>query len=200
MSDSAFDEVERQRLRQELGSRIKSLRQERGLTLERAALNAGIAASTIYKIEAGKVSPSFENLMRIAHGFRVGIEQLFAAATVPSPTRLTVTRKGEGKPVRGRLYHYEILCNALAGKRIIPMMATIENQGQLMREDFDSPDGEQTIFVREGRVELCLEHYEPVILEPGDCAYFDSKVEHALRALDAPARVFWACTHIDATQ
>lgn len=192
-------QAERQTLRDDLGQRMRTVRQSLGLTLEAAASRAGLALSTIHKIENGRVSPSYENLVRIARGYGVGMERLFTADHDARPaTRMTVTRAGQGQKVRSRHFEYEVLCNALSEKKIIPLVTTVAQRDPLRPVDLDSHDGEETLFVLTGRVELVVEHYAPVVLDPGDCAYFDSTLRHGLRAVDAtPARVFWACTYID---
>ncbi len=192
-------EAERQQLRNDLGARMKAVRQGCGFTLEVAAQRTGLALSTIHKIENGRVSPSYENLVRIARAYDIGMERLFSADhEAHQTTRLTVTRAGEGRKVRAKTFEYEVLCNALAEKKIIPLVTTVAKRPPLTREELESHDGEETLFVLSGRVELTVEHYETVILEPGDCAYFDSTLRHGLRAVDdAETKVFWACTYID---
>ncbi len=192
-------EAERLQLRSELGARMKAVRQGCGYTLEVAAQRAGLALSTIHKIENGRVSPSYENLVRIARAYGVGMERLFSDDHEAQPTtRMTVTRAGEGRKVRSKHFEYEVLCNALAEKKIIPLVTRVERRAPLKPEDLEAHDGEETLYVLSGRVELVVEHYEPVVLGPGDCVYFDSTLKHGLRAVDeAGARVFWACTYID---
>ncbi|WP_353474359.1 XRE family transcriptional regulator [Salipiger sp. H15] len=192
-------EAERQQLRSELGTRMKAVRQGCGFTLEVAAQRTGLALSTIHKIENGRVSPSYENLVRIARAYDIGMERLFSADhEALQTTRLTVTRAGQGRKVRSKNFEYEVLCNALAEKKIIPLVTRVEQRPPLKREELESHDGEETLYVLSGRVELTVEHYETVILEPGDCAYFDSTIKHGLRAVDdTETKVFWACTYID---
>ncbi|WP_226628031.1 helix-turn-helix domain-containing protein [Alloyangia pacifica] len=195
-------EAERQQLRDELGARVKALRQACGFTLEVAAQRTGLALSTIHKIENGRVSPSYENLVRIARAYGIGMERLFSTEQEPlQTTRLAVTRAGQGRKVRVKNFEYEVLCNTLAEKKIIPMVTRVEQRPPLARDELESHDGEETVFVLCGRVELTVEHYAPVILEAGDCAYFDSTLKHGLRAVDdTETRIFWACTHIDVDQ
>lgn len=192
-------EAERMQLRSDLGARIKSVRQAGGWTLEAAAQRSGLALSTIHKIENGRVSPSYENLVRIARAYGIGMERLFASDHEAQPTtRMTVTRAGQGRKVRSKNFEYEVLCNALAEKKIIPLVTVVEQRAPLRPEELESHDGEETLFVLSGRVELVVEHYSPVTLEPGDCAYFDSLLRHGLRALgEQEAKVFWACTYVD---
>ncbi|OXT00720.1 XRE family transcriptional regulator [Notoacmeibacter marinus] len=190
---------ERQRLRADLGGRMKAERQAAGLTLEAAAQRSGLALSTIHKIENGRVSPSYENLVRIARAYEIGMERLFSADhESPQTTRMTVTKAGEGRIVRSRNFEYEVLCNALADKKIIPLVTLVERRAPLIPADLEAHDGEETLYVLTGRVELVVEHYAPVTLEPGDCAYFDSTLKHGLRALDdTETKIFWACTYTD---
>ncbi len=190
---------ERQRLRADLGGRMKAERQAAGLTLEAAAQRSGLALSTIHKIENGRVSPSYENLVRIARAYEIGMERLFSADhESPQTTRLTVTKAGQGRIVRSRNFEYEVLCNALADKKIIPLVTLVERRAPLTPADLEAHDGEETLYVLSGRVELVVEHYAPVVLETGDCAYFDSTLKHGLRALDdTETKIFWACTYTD---
>lgn len=192
-------DAERQQLRVDLGARMKAVRQSCGYTLEVAAQRTGLALSTIHKIENGRVSPSYENLIKIARAYEIGMERLFCADHVAvQTTRMTVTKAGQGRKVRAKNFEYEVLCNALSEKKIIPLVTLVENRAPLKRSDLESHTGEETLYVLTGRVELMVEHYAPVILDPGDCAYFDSTLKHGLRALDdTETRVFRACTYTD---
>jgi len=194
-----LDDSEKERIRSELGRRVKGLRSSAGMTLEQASERTSLAVSTIYKIENGKVSPSFENLLRLARGYGVGLEKLIAEPEDEvSTTRLTVTRAGQGRSVEGKVYDYEVLCNGLTGKKIIPLIGTISAAGDTSPAHLDRHDGEELLFVLSGEVELLVEHYEPVILTAGDCAYYDSTMRHGVRSTGPEeARVFWACTHIN---
>ena len=200
-SDQTGDdwEAERLQLRSDLGNRMKSVRQACGLTLEAAAQRTGLAVSTIHKIENGRVSPSYENLVRIARAYDIGMERLFSSDhEAHQTTRMTVTKAGQGRKVRSKNFEYEVLCNALAEKKIIPLVTRVEKRAPLKPSELEAHDGEETLYVLSGRIELVVERYQPVVLEPGDCAYFDSTLKHGLRALDDDeARVFWACTYID---
>ena len=193
---------ERQHLRAELGGRMKAERQAAGLTLEAAAHRSGLALSTIHKIENGRVSPSYENLVRISRAYGIGMERLFSGGhDTGQTTRMTVTRAGEGRKVRSKNFEYEVLCNALSEKKIIPLVTIVERREPFEPGNLEAHDGEETLFVLSGRVELYVEHYEPVVLEVGDCAYFDSTLRHGLRALDeTETKVFWACTYADMDQ
>jgi transcriptional regulator with XRE-family HTH domain len=62
-----------------LAARLRGLRSERGLTLERLAERAGVSRSMISLVERGESSPTAAVLDRIAAGLGVTLASLFAA-------------------------------------------------------------------------------------------------------------------------
>lgn len=59
-----------------LGQRVRELRKERGWTLEQAAVQAGLARSTLSKIENSQMSPTYEALKKLAEGLKISVPQL----------------------------------------------------------------------------------------------------------------------------
>ena len=55
------------------------LRKARNWTLEQAAGQAGLARSTLSKIENGQMSPTYEALKKLAVGLEISVPQLFTA-------------------------------------------------------------------------------------------------------------------------
>jgi len=53
-----------------LGQRVRNLRKARGWTLEHAALQAGLARSTLSKNGNGQMSPTYAALRKLAGGWR----------------------------------------------------------------------------------------------------------------------------------
>ena len=80
-----------------LGARVRDLRKARGWTLEQAARQAGLARSTLSKIENEQMSPTYDALKKLAVGLEFSVPQLF---TPPSRDqisgRMSTTRAGEG--------------------------------------------------------------------------------------------------------
>ena len=58
-----------------LEERVRSLRKSRGWTLEQAAKQAGLARSTLSKIENGQMSPTYDALKKLAVGLDRGLWQ-----------------------------------------------------------------------------------------------------------------------------
>ncbi|MGE4327679.1 MAG: helix-turn-helix domain-containing protein, partial [Pseudodonghicola sp.] len=61
----------------DLGARVRELRKARNWTLEQAATQAGLARSTLSKIENGQMSPTYEALKKLAVGLEISVPQLF---------------------------------------------------------------------------------------------------------------------------
>jgi transcriptional regulator with XRE-family HTH domain len=182
-----------------LGTRIASIRKSKELTLNDVAGRCGVAASTISKIENAAISPTYGNLLRIAHGLGVDIATLVSESVTPAATgRRSVCKSGEGVVYSIGTHSWELLCTDLAKKKMQPMLGrvyadSINDIGRLT-----SHPGEEVLYVVSGEVILLTEHYEPLRLKAGDCAYLDSTMGHlCLRGSKKEAVIFWVCSEFD---
>lgn len=184
----------------DLGSRVRTLRKAKRLTLKDVATKAGLATATISKVENNRLSPTYENIIRLALGLGVDIASLFSDQPASPPRgRRSITRLGEGKIFRTDTYDYEMLCTDVVGKKIIPLKARVKCREWLNFSSLITHEGEEVIYVLSGRIKLVTEFYEPVMLGPGDCVYFDSTMGHVcLTYGDEDAEVFWICSSADA--
>ena len=176
-----------------LGPRVRELRRSLGWTLEEAASRAGLARSTLSKIENGQMSPTYEALKKLAQGLAITVPQLF---TPPSKAqvlgRMAVTKATEGLAQATATYEHELLAPNLSRKQMLPYRATIRARSF---EDFDGwvrHDGEEFLYVLTGIVRLYTEFYEPVDLRRGDSAYYDAAMGHNVISLsEEDATVLW---------
>src|SRR4028118_1868136 len=80
----------------DLGARVRELRRARDWTLEQAATQAGLARSTLSKIENGQMSPTYDALKKLAVGLGISVPQLFTPAPGAQVNgRMVVTKSGE---------------------------------------------------------------------------------------------------------
>jgi len=177
----------------DLGQRVRDRRKARGWTLERAAVQAGLARSTLSKIENGQMSPTYEALKKLAEGLAISVPQLFT----PSPRaqvngRMAVTKSGEGQAQLTTTYEHELLAGALTRKQMLPYRARIRARTM---EEFDGwvrHEGEEFLYVLTGIVRLYTEFYEPAELRRGDSAYYDAAMGHNVVSISAEdATVLW---------
>ncbi len=64
-------------IKEELGTRIKKLRNQIGLSQEKFALKIGMDRTYLASVEAGKRNIAIENIKKIADGFEISLEELF---------------------------------------------------------------------------------------------------------------------------
>ena len=82
----------------DLGQRVRELRKAKSWTLEQAATHAGLARSTLSKIENGQMSPTYDALKKLAVGLGISVPQLFTPPQGEKINgRLSNTRAGEGQ-------------------------------------------------------------------------------------------------------
>jgi transcriptional regulator with XRE-family HTH domain len=176
-----------------LGQRVRELRKERGWTLEQASVQAGLARSTLSKIENGQMSPTYEALKKLAEGLEISVPQLF---TPPSKAqvsgRMAVTKAAEGQGHATATYEHRLMAGTLSTKKMLPYTArirarTLEEFGGWVRHD-----GEEFLMVLTGVVRLYTEFYEPIELRRGDSAYYDATMGHNVVSLSAEdAMILW---------
>ncbi|WP_210338525.1 helix-turn-helix domain-containing protein [Bradyrhizobium commune] len=75
----------------EVGSRVKRLRTQAGLTLEEFAAQSGVSRAMLSKVERGEKSPTLAIIVRIAKGLNVSMSALMGAE--PDAAQVTVIRK-----------------------------------------------------------------------------------------------------------
>ncbi len=176
-----------------LGLRVRELRRSLGWTLEEAAQRAGLARSTLSKIENGQMSPTYDALKKLALGLAISVPQLF---TPPSKAqvngRMAVTKAGEGLSQPTVTYEHELLAGSLTKKQMLPYRATIRARDVTEFDGWVRHDGEEFLFVLTGVVRLYTEFYEPVDLRRGDSAYYDASMGHNVISLsDDDATILW---------
>ncbi|WP_375256135.1 helix-turn-helix domain-containing protein [Yoonia sp.] len=177
----------------DLGARVRELRKARDWTLEQAAQQAGLARSTLSKIENGQMSPTYDALKKLAVGLEISVPQLF---TPPSKDqvngRMAVTRNGEETALVTTTYEHALLAEALTTKKMLPYRTRIRARNP---EDFDGwvrHDGEEFLYVLTGQIRLYTEFYEPVELKRGDSAYYDAAMGHNVVSVSAEdATILW---------
>ena len=177
----------------DLAARVRELRKARGWTLEQAAVQAGLARSTLSKIENGQMSPTYDAVRKLAEGLKVSVPQLFTPAPKAQVSgRMAVTKSGTGSAHVTATYEHELLGGGLRAKQMLPYRATIRARSL---EDFDGwvrHEGEEFLYVLTGIVRLYTEFYEPVDLKRGDSAYYDATMGHNVISLsEEDATLLW---------
>ena len=176
-----------------LGERVRDLRKARKWTLEQAAKQAGLARSTLSKIENGQMSPTYDALKKLAVGLEISVPQLFTPPQRAQVSgRMAVTKSGEGEALATTTYEHELLAGAMTKKQMLPYRARVRAR---TFDEFDGwvrHDGEEFLYVLTGAIRLITEFYEPIEMRRGDSAYYDASMGHNIVSIsDDDATILW---------
>ncbi|WP_299280695.1 XRE family transcriptional regulator [uncultured Tateyamaria sp.] len=177
----------------DLGARVRELRKARDWTLEQAAGQAGLARSTLSKIENGQMSPTYEALKKLAVGLEISVPQLFTPPESGQINgRMAVTKSGEGNAQATVTYEHELLAETLTKKQMLPYRARVRARSMDEFDGWVRHDGEEFLYVLTGVIKLFTEFYEPVEMRRGDSAYYDATMGHnVVSASDDDALILW---------
>ena len=177
----------------DLGQRVRELRKAHDWTLEQAAKQAGLARSTLSKIENGQMSPTYDALKKLATGLEISVPQLFTPPEAERINgRMAVTKTGSGTAKATTTYEHELLADTLLKKQMLPYRARFRARSMDEFDGWVRHDGEEFLYVLTGVVQLYTEFYEPVELRRGDSAYYDATMGHNVISLSAEdATILW---------
>ena len=162
---------------QEVGSRLRQVREANGMSQRGLAKNTGISNATISLIESDKLNPSVAVLKRILDGIPMHLSAFFADE--PGESEPVVCRSSDLVEIAGGKISYRQVGHQLSGRSIQILHERYQpgaDTGKLALEH----SGEEGGVVIRGRLELTVGG-ERHILGPGDAYYFDSSRPHHFR-------------------
>lgn len=170
-----------------LGARVRRMRQERRWSLAELARRSTIATSTLSKVENGILSLTYDRLLLVAQAFELTISEFLAdaggsggvMARSNAVARISWAKKGAGELIDASPYIYRYLCTNLRAKQMVPILSLVKARKLEEFGDLLVHEGEEFVFVLQGRLEVHTQYYEREILEQGDGVYLDSRMGHA---------------------
>ena len=169
------------------GPVILKLRKEKNLLLTDLAKLSGVAASTISRIENGKISPTYGVLARLGDALGVRWSDILGTAESSfAPGCRAVDRANSGIKQNTARGVYEWLGTDLVTKDMEPtVIDAVAERGPPLLEGHT---GQELIYVLKGTIVFHMQHYASLLLETGDSVYFDANTPHASYSRDGPAR------------
>ena len=166
-----------------VGERVRSVREQRGLSLEDIVQRTGIDGTTLSGIEAGEIAPPLGLIIKLAKalemkmGYFISGEENRPYTVVRRNDRRVVSRHDSKK---GEQYGYEFesLAPHKKDRHMEPFLVTLDPAET--EEERSTHDGQEFIYVLEGQMEVRLEE-EILVLDPGDSIYYDSTVPHLVK-------------------
>ena len=189
-----------------LGGLVRLLRQRNGWTLRQMSDKVGIPLSTLAKVEADKLSLTYDKLQQLTSRLGMTMTEFLAQAdpvsresSAPVVTaRRSLTTDDNSIRITTPNYDYEYLCADLRDKRMVPIITRIRAHDIA---EFGEPvqhKGEEFVYVLEGSIEVHLQFYTTVVLKAGQGIYIDSTMGHAYVAKDCEsALVLGVCSGED---
>ena len=185
----------------ELGQKLKALRFQNRMTLDKLSQKSSVSKSLLSQIERNISVPTVTTLQKIASAFGVPISSLFSenknSARVSnnrgvSSERIAVVRKGQRKKLIMPWGAWqEMLCPDLRHK--IEFFYLHYPVGTKV-EEFYTHEGEECGVVLEGKFKGIIGD-QTVILEAGDSVYYDSSIPHRWENVGrTEVRAIWAIT------
>jgi len=156
-----------------IGMKLRSLRNEKQLTLARLSAETGLSTALLSKLETDRMMPTLSTLATISRVYGVGLGYFFNDASDHS---LSVTRNLMSQG-RGR---------SMDGGNVIPLNPGVPNRKMDARVIELAPGGTAStpefsgesallVYVLEGHLHLETGGLREV-LESGDCAYLESEL------------------------
>ncbi len=182
-----------------LGEKVRDIRLRNKWTLDEASRRAGLAKSTLSKIENEQVSPSFDVVQKLAAGLGIDVPQLFVNSEESLVSgRRAITLNGLGKLHPTPTYEHELLATELTNKKMVPFKTTVHARAFDDFPDWIRHSGEEFLLVLSGVIRFYSEFYEAVRLQEGDSLYYDAGMGHiCVSESEQDAHILWVCTPSD---
>jgi transcriptional regulator with XRE-family HTH domain len=161
----------------EIGKSIKSFRLQKNLTLQELADKTGYSKGYLSKVEKSDKAPPVATLSTIARELGVTVASFLGEG--PQNDSIYLVRKSERTLMASTGeefgYAYEALANPYPNKHMEPFVLSYPSK-DAYKYSFQH-DGEEMLFVLQGKIRFRYGDRE-LLLEEGDCVYFDSGVVH----------------------
>jgi transcriptional regulator with XRE-family HTH domain len=165
----------------EIGRRLSALRGIAEITPEEFCERTSVTAQELAAYERGEKDFSFSFLYNAAHVLNVDIIDLMSGDS-PRLSDWCIVRKGGGFAIdRKDAYKYSHLAFTFRDKKSEPFFVTVEPTDEMPAKH--THEGQEFNWMVSGRMRFTISDTD-YVLEPGDSAYFNASIPHAMQALD----------------
>jgi transcriptional regulator with XRE-family HTH domain len=170
-----------------VGARVRSLRRERGLTIEQLAAATGLTKGFISQLERDRTAPSLSSIARICDALGVRLSHIFERDPAPA-----LVRRHERPRVDSRFPSENHLLSSRDEERFQAIESEIAPGASAGDELHSLPGEMEFVYVLDGSLEMQVGD-ETHLLEQGDAFTYPLSKPHTWRnASDSkPVRVLW---------
>ena len=175
---------------EEIGKRIRTLREEKGISLDELSNLTGFDVELLTNIENNIVQPQLGTVIRLSKA----LDSAFGRLISGIGNRIySITRKDEQKVVsrstakkgQKQVYIYKSLAPEVKGRHMEALIVQLEENPD---KEVSVHDGEEFIYVLDGIVMLNIGE-DTFDLEPGDSAYYLSTTPHLVASKKGKATI-----------
>lgn len=175
---------------EEIGHRIKALREEKGLSIEELSNLTGFDVELLTNIETSQVQPQLGTVIKLSKALDSAFSRLVSGV---GDKLYSITRKREQKIVsrstsqkgKKQVYVYKSLAPEVKGRHMEALVVQLEENPD---KEHSIHEGEEFIYVIDGVVELNIDD-KTFDLEPGDSAYYLSTTPHLVASKRGKATI-----------
>jgi transcriptional regulator with XRE-family HTH domain len=157
------------------GTRLRAARIAAGMSLAEVSAASGLSISFLSHVETGKSDITISKLIRLLDVYKVPLGDILPDSAAEDPV---VLRAGEqpkfASPIEGIDMY---LLGPTTSSHMTPLFVTYSPGGR--SAEYGRHPGEEFIYVIDGSIRLEIEGRDPVILNPGDSAYYRGDQKHA---------------------
>ena len=157
--------------------RFRRAREEAGLTLRELGEKAGLAPSTIQKIENSRLIPSLAVCIRLADALNRSLSHFADDGGGPADVRYVARGRGRVTRVKGSPLTVEHVAEPLVNPKMEAFLLTAAPGGRSGRDEPIIFRGEQIVVGVKGRVHFDIRGQEHVV-RPGDVLHFKGDIPH----------------------
>jgi transcriptional regulator with XRE-family HTH domain len=166
-----------------VGQRVRSLREDQGLSLRELAVRSHVSAPMLSQVERGTTSPTLAVAEKIADGLGLTLSQLLRLDEAP-PFEIV---RADARPQGAEDGHsWEMLTADHPGQRVAVSRHRLEPRAATGGAPMHRAGSREFALVEAGPVTLELDGAEHA-LGTGDSVIFDADLAHRFRAGGQPA-------------
>ncbi len=155
------------------GRKIRTLREEKSLSLESLSRQTGYPVNVLQDVEEGKVAPPVALVLQLGRTFKLDIEQI-----QDTQDRQTTKRRAKSHKKRVASYAYESLTKPGEEKHLRAYRVTIDAETEHKGVEYHH-EGEEFVYVLSGGLSIQVGQNRST-LKKGESIAFDSSLHHAL--------------------
>ena len=175
---------------EEIGKRIKALREHKGLSLVELSNMTGFDVEFLSNIETSQVQPQLGTVIKLSKALDSAFSRLISGT---GDRIYSITRRHEQKIVsrstshkgQKQVYIYKSLAPEVKGRHMEALIVQLEENPD---NEISVHDGEEFIYVLDGIVVLNIGE-DTFDLNPGDSAYYLSTTPHLVASKKGQATI-----------